>query len=594
MDLQYAKQSFVGDYNDTMGKLRAEDEANRAYMNARKNRYEASGQQEQVPGTQDVATGTGMDWGASPVAPAAPAAVPVNAPTGPDSNAIAVSEASKRLSSQKNPMPRTKDMSVASGNVPTDTARLQALQRAGGATWAAGPGDAPGTPVIQPSAAPAAPAVNKQQVADSEARLKSLQARGPYAPAVAAKPSPYDDLITQAATQAGVDPQVYRNLIESESSFNPNAVSYGGRSAGLGIAQINAVHGMSDQDRLNPQVALPFGAQLLRKYLDMNGGDYQKALLQYKGATSPHGVASMMPYVNKILTNLAPGQNAQAAPAPQAQAAAPAPTPQAAAPQAPAGAPAAQAAAPAQQGPTFYTTSGAAFTVPQQYSDGQIQAMQQQTLMARNAAHMAWLQYQQNPNPQTQQAYQQAVMAGQQVGQALYDAKVYSNTQQAQAGNGQAFSALLNEYSNKMGQPIQVVPAGNGQYALVAKGGQKIAVGDPSTLAGTLGGVLSSAARANQMRLAQIEAEAGATERGKASAQAPIELAKLSNALAISMGEQQAKLLVERIKLGELKVTTNTAGQFLITDSAGRQMQVVDPNQPTKIGTPKVSHLQAP
>lgn len=112
----------------------------------------------------------------------------------------------------------------------------------------------------------------------------------------------YDDLMNEAAQQYGLDPVMFKRLIGTESSFNPNAVSPSGRNAGLGIAQINAVHGMSDADRLNPQVAIPFAAQLYAQYLEQAGGDHAEALMRYKGASSEKGRAAMQAPIQDILS----------------------------------------------------------------------------------------------------------------------------------------------------------------------------------------------------------------------------------------------------------------------------------------------------
>lgn len=118
----------------------------------------------------------------------------------------------------------------------------------------------------------------------------------------------YDGLMTEAAQQYGLDPVMFKRLIGTESSYDPNAVSPSGRNAGLGIAQINAVHGMSDADRLNPQVAIPFAAQLYAQYLEQAGGDHTEALMRYKGASSERGRAAMQTPIQDILsgTPLAP------------------------------------------------------------------------------------------------------------------------------------------------------------------------------------------------------------------------------------------------------------------------------------------------
>ena len=145
------------------------------------------------------------------------------------------------------------------------------------------------------------------------------------------KTTPFDELIQQSALQHGIDPVVFRRLIGTESDFRPNAVSYRGGTReererfGLGIAQIAAVHGLTREQRLDPNVAIPFAAQLFARYLREANGDYERALMRYKGATSPQGRTAMQMPVSTILAGLpfaqAQAHAAQPPAAPQATAA---------------------------------------------------------------------------------------------------------------------------------------------------------------------------------------------------------------------------------------------------------------------------------
>ena len=126
------------------------------------------------------------------------------------------------------------------------------------------------------------------------------------------KVTPYDALIQQSATQYGIDPVVFKRLIGTESSFNPTAVSPRGEKFGLGIAQIADVHGLTREQRLNPNVAIPAGAQIFAAELQKANGNYEVALQRYKGASSEKGKASMAAPITTILSGLIP--SAQAAP----------------------------------------------------------------------------------------------------------------------------------------------------------------------------------------------------------------------------------------------------------------------------------------
>lgn len=118
----------------------------------------------------------------------------------------------------------------------------------------------------------------------------------------------YDTLMMQSAQQYGIDPVIFKRLIGSESSFQPDPTA--NRKTARGIAQIhvnNIKAGMiSLQDSLNPQVAIPFAAQLLSQYLRESGGNYEQALQKYKGAVSMQGKRSMSGVINDILSGTQP------------------------------------------------------------------------------------------------------------------------------------------------------------------------------------------------------------------------------------------------------------------------------------------------
>jgi hypothetical protein len=123
---------------------------------------------------------------------------------------------------------------------------------------------------------------------------------------------------------------MFKRLIGTESSFRADAVSPRGEKFGLGIAQIAAVHGLSREQMLDPNTAIPFAAQLFARYLQQAGGDYREALMRYKGATSEAGRRSMEGPISTIMSGVAPTTTPAPAPAPAAapaQATMPAPTP---------------------------------------------------------------------------------------------------------------------------------------------------------------------------------------------------------------------------------------------------------------------------
>ena len=161
-----------------------------------------------------------------------------------------------------------------------------------------------------------------EQLKEQDAKtIKRVQA----APAAPTKPNktalsydnkvtPYDALIQQSAIQYGIDPVVFKRLLGTESSFNPTAVSPRGEKFGLGIAQIASSHGLSREQRLDPNIAIPAGAQIFAAMLKQAGGDYELALQRYKGASSEKGKAAMAGPIDIILSGLV--SSAQAAPPP--------------------------------------------------------------------------------------------------------------------------------------------------------------------------------------------------------------------------------------------------------------------------------------
>jgi hypothetical protein len=119
------------------------------------------------------------------------------------------------------------------------------------------------------------------------------------------KVTPYDAVIQTSAERYNIDPVVFKRLIGTESSFSPTAVSPRGEKFGLGIAQIAASHKLTREQMLDPNTAIPFAASLFAQYLNQNNGDYEKALLQYKGATSAKGKADMASAINTVLSGSA-------------------------------------------------------------------------------------------------------------------------------------------------------------------------------------------------------------------------------------------------------------------------------------------------
>jgi soluble lytic murein transglycosylase-like protein len=107
------------------------------------------------------------------------------------------------------------------------------------------------------------------------------------------------------ANAYGIPPDIFSNLIDTESSWNPNAVSTKGAE---GIAQLmpGTAPGIN---RFDPFASLTYAAKLLRSYFD-KFGSWNLAVAAYNAgphAVEEHGntippYAETVAYVSKIVT----------------------------------------------------------------------------------------------------------------------------------------------------------------------------------------------------------------------------------------------------------------------------------------------------
>ena len=123
--------------------------------------------------------------------------------------------------------------------------------------------------------------------------------------------TPYDDVMTKAAQQYGIDPVVFKRLIGTESSFKADAINnVNGKPVAFGIAQIYTTNigtkqgQISQADAMDPLKAIPYAAQLFAQYLKEANGNYEQALYRYKGATSVGGRAAMARPIATILSGI--------------------------------------------------------------------------------------------------------------------------------------------------------------------------------------------------------------------------------------------------------------------------------------------------
>ncbi len=364
--------------------------------------------------------------------------------------------------------------------------------------------------------------------------------------------TPYDALIAQSAQQYGIDPVVFKRLIGTESSFNPRAVSPRGEKFGLGIAQIADVHGLTREQRLDPNTAIPFAAQLFSQYLQESGGDYERAIQRYKGASSDKGKAAMSGPINTILSGITP--SAQAAPAAAAAAAA------AGTPPAPMEVPRTQARN--MQMAEFYLANPE--SIPYEQQQLQQMAQQQAALLTRQRNEIAQLaqMYMQSG---TSQGIEQAMRMRESIGQI--DASLLQLQQQVaqkqtylQGMQGLRELALANDprrlagvLSQYMGVPVGIQPRSDGNYNYFVNG-QRVKEGvSPSELAAMALREFSPEARQAASEMARLENELALRRKyGDAMVNAMRDIQK-----AIVEGEY--KLAEERAKQAQGKLTVDSS-----------------------------------
>lgn len=189
----------------------------------------------------------------------------------------------------------------------TSPAYLAAMQ----ATATPLPGTAlPGTPV--PFAAPGGYGAEHQLLAAQLGLPTAMPALGavasrrpPGTGSVGAQPEPvpapasgtlqvpggFGEIVDQAAKKYGVDPALIAAVIETESKFNPNAVSPAG-ARGLMQLMPATARGLGVTDPGDPLQNVLGGAKLLGQLLDKYDGKLELAIAAYNagsGAVDKHG-----------------------------------------------------------------------------------------------------------------------------------------------------------------------------------------------------------------------------------------------------------------------------------------------------------------
>jgi soluble lytic murein transglycosylase-like protein len=143
-----------------------------------------------------------------------------------------------------------------------------------------------------------APKLNFATVAEGDAWLKEMAQR--LAVKMPDWPTRRDFLISvqYEATRAGLDPQLVLGLIQHESNFRKFAVSTADARGYMQVMPFWVKQiGNPEHNLFNLRTNLRYGCTILRHYLDMETGDYFRALGRYNGSL---GRAE---YPNAVLAN---------------------------------------------------------------------------------------------------------------------------------------------------------------------------------------------------------------------------------------------------------------------------------------------------
>jgi hypothetical protein len=123
----------------------------------------------------------------------------------------------------------------------------------------------------------------------------------------------YDGLIDKAADRYGLDPALIRSVMQTESAFNPVAVSPAGA---MGLMQLmpELAEEFGVEDPFDPEQNIMAGARYLRQLLRMHEGNVRLAVASYNagpGAVARYGTippfAETREYVKRVTHLLARG-----------------------------------------------------------------------------------------------------------------------------------------------------------------------------------------------------------------------------------------------------------------------------------------------
>lgn len=131
----------------------------------------------------------------------------------------------------------------------------------------------------------------------------------------AGQPAPFEALFQAAARREGIDPALLRAVAETESSFNPQAVSAAGAKGLMQLMDATA-KSLGVADAFDPAQNIAGGAKYLKQLLQRYSGDAPKAVAAYNagpGTVDQYGgippYAETQNYVQRVLGRLRPGRS---------------------------------------------------------------------------------------------------------------------------------------------------------------------------------------------------------------------------------------------------------------------------------------------
>lgn len=136
-----------------------------------------------------------------------------------------------------------------------------------------------------------------------------IKERPAYGPSSFYSSDEYDDLISQASKQYGVDSRLVKAIIKAESDFNPKAVSKKGAMGLMQIMPENFQH-LDIQDPFNPRENILGGTRYFKYLYDRFDGKLALSLAAYNaGPTAVDNYNKTIPpyreteqYVQRVLS----------------------------------------------------------------------------------------------------------------------------------------------------------------------------------------------------------------------------------------------------------------------------------------------------